>query len=67
MILGQLDHSAITRWPRLARFHRGSFHLANRNHLPRVRFGQPATAGEAAALADLGEIFELSLGRQSFA
>jgi hypothetical protein len=56
-MLGQLDRFAIARWPRLARLDRRAFHLADRDHLPRVRFGQLAPANKPAALAHLGQIF----------
>ena len=37
--------------------YRRAFHLADRDHLSRVRFGQLAPADEPAASSDCGEIF----------
>ena len=62
--LGEREQFAIARWPRFAGFNRGAFHLADRDHLFRMRARQLATASQAAALADRGEIlahFILSL------
>src|SRR5439155_19006685 len=53
----KFHQSLIARWPPLARFDRRAFHLANRDHLARVRFSQLAPADKPSALADLGQIF----------
>jgi hypothetical protein len=47
---------AITRRPRLSCFQRRASGFADRDHLPRVRFGELALADASAAAADPGEI-----------
>jgi hypothetical protein len=55
--LGNLERFAILWRPGFTGLHRRAFHLSNRDHFPGVRFGQFAPAGEAAAFADLSQIF----------
>jgi hypothetical protein len=47
---------AAPRGPGIARLFGGAFGFANRDHLPGVRASQLTTTGEAAALANAGEI-----------
>jgi hypothetical protein len=54
---GELQLFAVARWPRFSGFDRRAFHLANRDHLSRVRFRQLAPADEPTALSDPGQIF----------
>jgi hypothetical protein len=53
---GERTRFTIARRPRLTGLDRRSFHLADGDHLPCVRFGQFAPADETAAFADGSEI-----------
>jgi hypothetical protein len=57
ILLREFRQFAIARWPPFPFPERRAFHLADSNHLSRMRLGQFAAAGKPATPSNLGQIF----------